>query len=307
MDYHLERGLRLHTRPKYKNLYSWAINEIDANGNRVGEDLIPWAWSLYFIATSCALSDSIDLKTKYGSRDDALPIPEITERQVISVQLRPRDEDYWGSGTKFSMFGTDRAINSFELAIEPLANPAEQENCTAWGSVSYTAEVDFRNSTTDDCVVFYLAVKPDTFARYAAKVAAGSVDEIAFRIGSASGFYAEWSPGISTSSVKVLTRGDEHAVQIPEGLKFEPPRLGEVGAAALYINRRLEFAKRAADTEDDDEPARPGGTVLVAPEPKAAVAAPEPQTLKALRSLKRAAWFIVSLLTLIFLALVLRS
>ncbi|WP_315768443.1 MULTISPECIES: hypothetical protein [unclassified Bradyrhizobium] len=301
----MERELRLHTGPKHKNLYSWAINEFNDKGNRVGEDQIPWPWSQHFIATSAAFADSIDLKTKYGSRDAAPPTREITERQVISVGLRPRD-DGWISGTKFSMFGTDRAIKSFELAIEPLADPAEQENCTAWGTVSYTSEIDFRNSTTDDCVVFYLAVKPETFARYAAKLAAGSVDEIAFRVSSVAGFYAEWSPGISTSRVKVLTRGDEHRVQLPEDVDFEPPRLGEVGAAALHINRRLEFAKQAAETHDDQEPAR-HGTVLVAPETKPAVVAPDPQTLKALKSLKRAAWFIVSLLTLIFLALVLRS
>lgn len=300
----MERGLRLHTRPKHKNLYSWAINEIDDKGNRVGEDQIPWPWSLYFIATSAAFADSIDLKTRHGSQDATLSIPEVTERQVISVQLRPRD-DHWMYRTKYSMFGTDRVIKSFELAIEPFANQSDQENCTSWGSVSYTSEVDFRSSTSDDCVVFYLSVKPDTFARYAAKVAAGAVDEITFRIGSVAGFYAEWSPSISTNSVKVLTRGDEQRVQLPQGVEFEPPRLGEVGAAALYINRRLEFAKREADTDDDQEPALPG-TVLLAPETKVAVAAPDPQTLRALKSLKRAAWFIASVLTLIFLALVLK-
>lgn len=301
----MERKLRLHTRPKHANLYSWAINEIDDKGNRIGEDQIPWPWSLYFIATSGVLSDSIDLKTKYRSKDSGANAIEATERQVISVQLRPQD-DGWISGTKFSMFGTDRVIRSFELAIEPLADPSEQENCTSWGSVSYTSEIDFRTSTTDDCVVFYLSVRPDKFARYAAKVASGSVDEITFRVGSVAGFYAEWSPGISTNRVKILTRGDEQLVQLQQGVEFEPPRLGEVGAAALYLNRRLEFAKREADTDDDQEPASPG-TVLVAPETKVAVAAPDPQTLRALKSLKRAAWFIASILTLIFLALVLKA
>ena len=38
MDLHLERGLRLNTAPEYKSLYSWAINEIDAQGRQVGDD-----------------------------------------------------------------------------------------------------------------------------------------------------------------------------------------------------------------------------------------------------------------------------
>ena len=40
MDFHLERGLRLNTEPKHKNLYNWAINEIDAQGRRVGDDTL---------------------------------------------------------------------------------------------------------------------------------------------------------------------------------------------------------------------------------------------------------------------------
>ncbi len=69
------------------------------------------------------------------------------------------------------MFGTERAIKSFRLEIRPISDPAELESCRAWGSVSYTAEVDFRDETEDDCIVFYLFVKPETFARYAAKIA----------------------------------------------------------------------------------------------------------------------------------------
>jgi hypothetical protein len=96
------------------------------------------------------------------------------------------------------MFGTDRAIKSFQLDIHPIADPAEQESCKAWGSVSYTSEIDFRDETVDDCIVFYLFVKPETFARYAAKIAHGSVDEMILSVGSVAGFYSEWSPSIST-------------------------------------------------------------------------------------------------------------
>ena len=46
VDFHLERGLRLHTKPEHKNLYSWAINEIDAQGQQIGDDQIPWGWTL---------------------------------------------------------------------------------------------------------------------------------------------------------------------------------------------------------------------------------------------------------------------
>jgi hypothetical protein len=36
MEFHLERGLRLHAEPEHKSLYSWAIQEIDAQGRQIG-------------------------------------------------------------------------------------------------------------------------------------------------------------------------------------------------------------------------------------------------------------------------------
>ena len=308
MDFHLERGLRLHTEPEYKNLYTWAINEIDAQGQQIGDDQIPWDWTLYFTATSCVLGDSIDIKSKSQIEETAPATLEIAQRQVIRVQLRPGsprdDEDYFRQ-TTFSMFGTDRAIKSFQLDIHQIADPAEQESCTAWGTVSYTAEIDFRNETTEDCIVFYLFVKPETFARYAAKISHGSVDEMIFSVGSVAGFYSEWSPSISTRNVKVLTTGSEHKVNLPPGLQFEPPRLGDVGDAELYINRRLEFAKRAPDPEAVREDSR-GRNGAGSSRDRERSAAMDPRTLQMLESLRRAAWFVVVLLALIFIATLLK-
>ena len=180
--------------------------------------------------------------------------------------------------------------------------PSEQEGCGAWGSVSYTTEFDFRNETTDDCIVFYLSVKPETFASYAAKTAHGLLDEMILSVGEVDGFYSEWSPSISTRDVKVLTSGKEQKVALPAGHQFDPPRLGHVGDAALYINRRLEFDKRTPERRAVEE------MVEVRAERAApatqAPAAMDPQILQMLRSLRRAAWFIVWLLALIFIALI---
>ena len=179
MDYHLEHGLRLHTEPKHKSLYSWAIQEIDAQGKQIGSDQIPWQWTVFFTATSCVLADNIEIESRFRAGETAAP-PEIEQRQVIRAQLRPGspyDGEYFDQ-TTFSMFGTGRAIKSFQLEIHPIADPAEQQRCSAWGSVSYTTEIDFRNDTSDDCIFFYLFVKPETFARYGAKIAHGLVDEI---------------------------------------------------------------------------------------------------------------------------------
>ena len=168
MDALLEHGLRLHTQSEHKNLYKWAINEMDAQGQRIGHDQIPWEWTLHFTATSCVLRDNIDMRSQFQMEENTPAPRKIVQSQAIHVELRPGHPRGFRK-TTFSMFGTSRDIKSFQLQIHPIADPAEQENCSAWGSVSYTTEIDFRNETTDDCIIFYLFVKPETFARYGAK------------------------------------------------------------------------------------------------------------------------------------------
>jgi hypothetical protein len=306
VDHHLERGLRLHKEPEHKNLYSWAINELDEQGRTVGHDQIPWPWMLRFTATSCSLGDSINIKTRSPISETPFETREIEQRQIIRLQLRPGDpgDDDPRWYTKFSMFGTDRIIKDFHLEIHPIADLQQEESCSAWGTVSYTADIDFRDHTFDDCVVFYLHVRPEAFARYAAKMSDGAVDDIVFSVGSVDGFYSDWSPSISTDSVKVLTPSDEHRLDLPPGLGVEPPRLGRVGEANLYIDRRLQFGKREEPRpEVEDEPDE-GVPPLPAPPP---VAMMDPQAMKALRSLKRAAWFGVAFLALIFIAVLSRN
>ena len=295
MDAHLERGLRLHTQSEHKNLYKWAINEIDAQGQRIGHDQIPWEWTSHFTATSCVLRDSIDVKSQFQMEQITVP-PKVVQGQVVHVELRSgRPRDF--RKTAFSMFGTSRDIKSFQLEIHPIADPAEQESCSVWGSVSHTTEIDFRNETTDDCIIFYMFVKPDTFGRYAAKIAHGLVNEIILSVGSVAGFYSEWSPATSTSDVKVLTEGSGQNITLPPDHQVEPPRLGQVGAVELYINRRLEFDKRAPGPEAIEKRAVPETQ---------APAAGDPRVLEMLVSLRQAAWFVVCLLALIFIVTLLK-
>src|SRR5271163_2139112 len=122
------------------------------------------------------------------------------------MTLRPgiRRNGEFVDDVTFSMFGTKRAIRDFTLEIRPLDDSAKAEHCNAWGGVSYTTEIDFRNETVDDCIWFYLYVKPETFARYVALIDQGAIDTIIFSVKSVDGVYSDWSPSISTDKVKVL-------------------------------------------------------------------------------------------------------
>jgi hypothetical protein len=148
-------------------------------------------------------------------------------------------------------------------------------------------------------------VKLDTFARYGAKIAHGLVDEIILSVGSVAGFYSEWSPSISTRDVKVLATGSEQKITLPRGFKFDPPRLGHVGKAELYINRRLEFRKREPEPEEAVREIPDFGTERAVPEGRAS-ATVDPRILQMLGSLKRAAWFVVCLLALTFIVMLLK-
>jgi hypothetical protein len=233
MEYHVDHAVWLHTNPEYKSLYPWAICEAD--GSRVQRDQIPWPWTLHFSVTKCGLTDQIEI--------EETPSKYVTPRQTIGISLRPTS---WRSGkyihgASFSMFGTTRRIQNFSLQVTPLAKPDETERCSAWGCVSYTSEIDFRTDTTDDCLCFYLQVKPETFARFVQIIDLGTFGSAIFTVGSVDGFYSDWSPSISTEAVKVLVPGKEQNLEVPAGFQGEIPRIGRVGQAKLQFHRQISL------------------------------------------------------------------
>ncbi len=254
MEFHLGRKLRLLTEPKYKTLYEWALQEIDDGGESVGSDQIPWNWSLYFTATEVVLSDEVSIR---GDREYGELLPrELGHRRAIRTTLRtdrPVDHDnFLGKTTTYRMFGTDRIISDFQLEIVPLEAEDETESCRAGGFVSFTAEVDFTTTTSDDCVFFIMMVKPSTFDSCVQRIVSGTADKIILRVVNVEGFYSEWSPSISTSNVKVLTREREHKVEEADGASFKIPRLGNVGEVNLTISsrKRREAVQNKEEAED---------------------------------------------------------
>lgn len=242
MQFHLERQLRLHTDPEYSSLYSWAIAELDGRGQRVGRDQIPWVWTTWFVATGCVLSDGLELSEAAFDASEPPQKPKATHTRHIRMPLRSGSSLTQGDDeTVFQMFGTSRAIQDISLEIHPEPDPARQPTAHAWGCLSYTSENDFRDETSDDCLVFYLSVSSAEFDRYARMIAQGHVSRVMVSVGSVDGFYSEWSPSIAAETIRVLTRGSEQHVELPAGIEFEPPRLGRVGKIGLTFTRSLNF------------------------------------------------------------------
>src|SRR4051812_26524755 len=88
MEFHLDRGIRLHAETEYKNLYTWALREVPESGASVGHDQIPWVWTMNFTATECNILDSFSIEPDYTKRSENYP-SKPTERQSIKMRLRP--------------------------------------------------------------------------------------------------------------------------------------------------------------------------------------------------------------------------
>ncbi|MBO6950202.1 MAG: hypothetical protein JJ855_19705 [Rhodospirillales bacterium] len=267
MEYHIDRRLKLVTEVEHSSLYKWCILEVEENGETAGRGQIPWAWSHDFSAHDLTHRislqgdrESFNIHLKEGEVSEAgfenqePKVPEVKDEEEIYGTLRPSYRpDGFPSQTQFSMFGTDRIINTFTLRIRPTD---KEEELTAWGCVSYTSEVDFRVETTPDCIEFYLSLSRERFSKLVELVRSGRVSGASLRICYVRGFYSGWSPSISTDLVKVLCIGSEQEVEIPEGCTIEPPRLGKIGEFSFNLHSKLSFDVpkdvEREDTGDED-------------------------------------------------------
>jgi hypothetical protein len=142
-------------------------------------------------------------------------------------------------------------------------------------------------------LTFTFYVHKERFDHYADQVASGAVRGLILRVGRVEGFYADWSPSITTDKIRILTAHERHAVESLKG-EFSLPRLGEVKEAELYFANEIKLPqpKPTENPEyDDGEPllARIAST-------EAARDAHAQETVKLLRSMRIAAWAIAALL-----------
>ena len=255
MDFHADYSVILTTDIEHNSLYKWCLQEFDADGEQVGSDLIPWAWSLKFSVSN--LRYSFNLSGEDGSGfslldgDDALDDEEEkeTERdinfknsEVIVADLTPTVSGSYKAA--YSMLGTNRNIKDIQLLIKR----SEKDSCDLWGCVRYTYKIDFRNETTDDTIQIYLYLTPEKFDEISGLINSRIVNVASLRLSGVFGFYSNWSPEISTDSIKVLTPLlKDHNLEIPEDCQFDPPRLGRVDEFDLQLGNNLPLLSDDAD------------------------------------------------------------
>jgi hypothetical protein len=239
LEYHTSYTVKLNTKPKHSSLHDWCLQEFDKNDDQVGDDLIPWGWTLYFNVTN--------IRHTYALAHDDTDLADFDEETMepktggsgmdfqcsesILAKLIPAEGRNYN--TSYSMFGTDRKIENFSIDIEK----SDIDSCQIWGSVSYTFELDFRDETTEDTICVQLRLTPDKFDELVQMINRGGTDEASLMLSGVRGFYSEWSPEISTNFIKVLSSvGDEQKVEIAEDAGIDPPQLSTVQEFRLSLN-----------------------------------------------------------------------
>jgi hypothetical protein len=225
MQYHFDSEIRF-LQETESSLYPWFLQEFSKEGKALSSELVPWKWSLDFRAT--------ELKYIRGFQSANARVPQVGE--LIGVTLKP-EPDFSSSHTpKYSMFGTNRLVQDFSLNIHRLQDAQTEEKCTAWGSVSFTHEVDVASRTENDFLAFRIDLKPENYDAlcYFAKHG-GNQDELRLLVTGVSGLYSEWSPLISTNKIKMLATDTEQNVIQPERL----PKISLKGKTPVHTGREI--------------------------------------------------------------------
>jgi hypothetical protein len=338
MDYHLDRIIRYSTEREYENLYKWSLKEFDENGNQLGRDQIPWKGGLSFTATELNYLSTIVKHAPFhfsenndeAETEDNEEDPAVFDDKILGY-LQPGfpAEDNWDDETVYSMFGTERIVENFQLMIirinptlEGEGEKETKERVSVWGIPRNTVGIDFRDYTQEDVIQITVRLKPENFDPLVKRLQIGAIDQLYLNIEKVPGFYSEWSPEVSTNRVKVLAMGNNEEVVMPDGVDFQPPYLHGVNwAKGFSLSARtnskltLKPTPRLKDTDslyplnqfELDEYSESVLSVAAdeeqRPDPNIQLIIQLAETKKAIASLKVPLWLAVILLGLIVLSL----
>jgi hypothetical protein len=289
MDYILEKKIRFNSK-KDKTLYSWCLDELSNQDKNHQEGLIPYPFSNFFNVSSLRLVRGVGSKKSY-SDNGVTNVPNNRIFILGEIKPSPRTKfDFFE--TSYSMFGTDRLVDSISLKIEKLGDDSEDEICTLWGSPVYKSEIDFREYTEPDNISVTISLKTEQFEGLVRMLETKSVGNSQLILGQVDGFYAPWSPSINARSIKVLT--EYHEVEGEIDLDRPIPIIGNVGEFYLSFSSPLDLEERVdEDKSTEDE--------ILVEKPATKVEIDNSKYLAVTDSLKKPLWWILFVLVLILL------
>ena len=242
MEYRFDRKISLNINTEL-NLYEWCLNEIN-NNNKVGDDYIPFRHSNYFLAQSFRVLREVSIKKEYNEN---LVIPKNKTTDDIEIRGYLLPEDHF---IKYSMFGTDREINNFEIVIHKnsskkikelfdlkiISNLSQEEE---WCELTGIIETKHDDLELPDSLYLYVFLNEKRFAEIVELIESKKLDKIRLRLGGVNGFYSYWSPSIDTHKIKVLTK--DHIIDTNGDNKTDILRLGYVNEFNIYFESNFNY------------------------------------------------------------------
>lgn len=234
MKRNLEYTLKVQAESAHESLFSWYIQEHDESGRAIGKKFIPWNWTLPFRVSSFSYTTDIEAEMNYGNGVPARQ--EIRRGSMIKAILEPDTGEF--RKMTFSMFGTERTINVFELRILPTTEDSQAESLTVSASVSYDHDDEHGHETEPDCLEFTMYVSHEFFSHILDRLERPHL-KASFSFRTLHGFYAEWTPLVRTDFVKVLAQPTTLGIQqaslvLGEGISELPTDLHRTGPVQDY-------------------------------------------------------------------------
>ena len=256
MDYHLEKEITLLDHTKHDGYHPWCLREASVKPIDEDEpfvtDYVPWRYGFYFTVSEMKLNHQFGLSHEgsyfYPDNDEfqvreKAPKTKFEDKAFINATFHSgicNDGVYLEGATRFSMFGSDRIIDDFNLQIFCIDsnNYSGEERYHIEGGISHTWE----GSTEVDSIMITLWLSKKRFDKLARLISERSLDVAKISISDIPGFYSEPSSvNITTNVVKVLTENKEQKVTTPKGSNITPPRLGDIGDFILTLTTRNKF------------------------------------------------------------------
>lgn len=248
MEDNLDFKVVINNKSEYESLYSWSINEVGEDGDRVQqnpflrEDYVQFMGSSLFLTKKLSYQSTFKLEPLDDFFDDSGEFYK-EETELIWGKMFP---DNRRSYTNYSIFGTNRTIESLDLKI--LGVDKGKESCICKGFPSYTINNDIEDITVDDYCEVIVYVSHNKFKELKDSITNKSISSLQVILGGVNGFYSPWSP-VQTSHtlIKILT--NNQPLEIPENLDLEIPKLGIINEIELIHNITQELV---ISGEDED-------------------------------------------------------
>lgn len=297
MDYEIDYEIRRTKEKEFTSLYQWSLQEFSKEGEPVGGKVIPWKWGADFTATD--MSYVMEARRR-GFSDE--PAANENDEYILAALIPERYVDgELEDDSRFSMLGTSRQIEKIFLRITRL-EPGATQSCKVWSTVANSYENDFRHYHQPDRLQFDVQVEDHLFDLICTSINEPNVS-LSLSVSHVPGFYAEWSPSISTHNIKVLAGVpfDEQPIVSQGEFEDEPPRCGVAKEFDLTLVRKatLELPRTVVTSVVEDEDLHPDDQPLRPVDTNARETALLLKNINVISALKTPLWLIVVLLAII--------